>query len=190
LKGGSWLETNIYFVRHAHSTYTPDELGRPLSDKGFADAEKIKRILAEEKIDLFLSSPYLRAVQTIQGAADRQGREITLVDGFKERLLTGEPAADFNKAIQRVWDDWNFSWEGGESNLAAQERGVAALMKVLGEHEGKNIVIGSHGNIMVLIMNYFNQSFELEFWQQLEMPDIYRLSFDGTQFIGANRITI
>jgi 2,3-bisphosphoglycerate-dependent phosphoglycerate mutase len=45
------LLTNLYFVRHAHSTYTPDELKRPLSEKGQADAEKITRILKKENID-------------------------------------------------------------------------------------------------------------------------------------------
>jgi len=25
--------TTLYFVRHAHSTYTPDEVERPLSEK-------------------------------------------------------------------------------------------------------------------------------------------------------------
>lgn len=28
--------TTLYFVRHAHSTYTPDEVERPLSEKGYS----------------------------------------------------------------------------------------------------------------------------------------------------------
>lgn len=35
------MTTNLYFVRHAHSTYTPDELGRPLSEKGIQDARMV-----------------------------------------------------------------------------------------------------------------------------------------------------
>jgi 2,3-bisphosphoglycerate-dependent phosphoglycerate mutase len=188
MRGGGWLVTNIYLVRHAHSTYTPDEVGRPLSDKGYTDAEKIKEILAEEKIDIFISSPYMRAIQTIQGAADVYGQEITLEEAFKERTLTEEPAENFDLAISKVWEDWRFAWEGGESNIAAQERGVAALRKVLDNNEGKNVVIGTHGNIMVLIMNYFDNTFDFSFWKQLEMPDIYRMTFDGKEFIAANRI--
>ncbi|MCC2441947.1 histidine phosphatase family protein, partial [Bacillus paranthracis] len=34
--------TNLYLVRHAHSTYTPEELKRPLSEKGLKDAYKVK----------------------------------------------------------------------------------------------------------------------------------------------------
>jgi 2,3-bisphosphoglycerate-dependent phosphoglycerate mutase len=182
------LKTKVYFVRHAHSTYTADEWGRPLSEKGFLDAAKLTEALSKENIDVFLSSPYLRAVQTIQGAADHFGREIGLAEGFRERKLTSEPARDFELAIRKVWEDWRFSWEGGESNLAAQERGVSELMKVLEEYEGQNVVIGTHGNIMVLIMNYFDERFDFSFWEQLEMPDIYCLSFQGKQFAGAERI--
>ncbi|EDL66328.1 histidine phosphatase family protein [Bacillus sp. SG-1] len=182
------MKTNIYFVRHALSTYTPDELGRPLSDKGIADAAKISEVLAEERVDVFISSPYLRAVQTIQGAAQRSDQDIILMDGFKERTLSEKPVENFEQAIEKVWEDWDFSWEGGESNLAAQERGVKVLLEVLEEYEGKNIVIGTHGNIMVLIMNYFNAHFDFEFWKQLEMPDIYRLSFEGQRLTGTERL--
>lgn len=35
------MNTNIYLVRHGHSVYTSDELNRPLSEKGFRDADRI-----------------------------------------------------------------------------------------------------------------------------------------------------
>ncbi|RIW37293.1 histidine phosphatase family protein [Bacillus salacetis] len=182
------MKTNVYLVRHSHSIYTSDELGRPLSEKGFSDSAKITEILSKEKIDVFLSSPYLRAVQTIQGAAGHFGKEVELMEGFKERHLTSEPAEDFSLAIRKVWEDWHFSWEGGESNLAAQERGVSELMKVLEKQGGKNIAIGTHGNIMVLIMNHFDGRYDFSFWEQLKMPDVYCLSFDGSRFAGAKRM--
>jgi 2,3-bisphosphoglycerate-dependent phosphoglycerate mutase len=78
-------------------------------------------------------------------------------------------------AIYKVWHDEHFSFDGGESNKKAQERGVRALKKVLTEYSGKNIVIGTHGNIMVLIMNYYDSIYDYEFWKQLSMPDIISL---------------
>lgn len=168
------MQTNIYFVRHAHSTYTPDELGRALSERGFADAEQVANILQKEKIDIVLSSPYNRAIQTVEGVA----KEVLIDEGFKERKLAGTSVEDFDTVIMKVWENSSFSWEGGESNIVAQKRGVNALLKVLTEHEGKNIVIGTHGNIMVLIMNYFNKEYGFEFWKVLQMPDIYKLTFE------------
>ncbi|TYS18623.1 histidine phosphatase family protein [Rossellomorea vietnamensis] len=182
------MVTAIYFVRHAHSVYTPDELGRPLSEKGMEDTEKITEILAEEDIDVFLSSPYLRAAQTIEGAAEQYKKEIIHREGFKERTLSEVPASDFASAISRVWEDWTFSWEGGESNQEAQARGVDSLYKVLAEFKEKKVVIGTHGNIMVLIMNYFDKKYDFNFWKTLDMPDIYKLTFTGKHFIDCQRV--
>ncbi|MNC81660.1 hypothetical protein D3C75_1348610 [compost metagenome] len=44
-------------------------------------------------------------------------------------------------------------------------------------------MIGTHGNIMILMMNYFDKKFDFAAWQQLDMPDIYKLSFAGKELI-------
>ncbi len=176
--------TNLYFVRHAHSTYTPDELGRPLSENGFADAEKVSEILLKEKIDYLISSPYKRAIQTVDGI----DKEVIIEGDFRERKLSGKPVEDFEKAIIKVWEEPNFSWEGGESNIVAQDRGVKATLAILEKYEGKNIVVGTHGNIMVLIMNYFDQKYDFSFWRNLDMPDTYKLTFKKDKLREVNRI--
>ena len=182
--------TNLYFVRHAHSSYTPDELGRPLSERGFADANTVTELLKRETIDHVISSPYRRAIQTVEGIARYINKEIEIVDDFKERLLSQEPVENFSLAIAKVWEDFDFSWEGGESGNIAQKRGVHAVLQVLENNAGKNIVIGTHGNIMVLIMNYFDSSYGFEFWRKLEMPDIYKLSFDQKKLVHVKRIWV
>lgn len=168
------LQTNLYFVRHAHSTYTPDEFGRPLSERGFTDANTVTDLLKNETVEYVYSSPYKRSIQTVKGIAKYIGKEIELVEDFKERILAEGPVEDFPSAIKKVWDDYGFSWKGGGSNKVAQKRGVHATLQVLDRNIGKNVVIGTHGNIMVLIMNYFDQIYGYEFWKELEMPGIER----------------
>ena len=180
--------THLYFVRHAHSEYTPDELKRPLSEKGLSDAEKINQLLIKETIDYVISSPYLRAVQTVEGVAKDIEKEIIIEDAFKERQLSSSPVEDFQLAITKVWNDPSFSFDGGESNVVAQKRGVESTLKVLKRYEGKNIVIGTHGNIMVLIMNYFDNNYGFDFWKDLTMPDIYKLTFDKLELKEVSRI--
>ena len=180
--------TNLYFVRHAHSAYTPDELKRPISQKGEVDSEKITQILKKENIDYVISSPYQRAVQTIEGVAQFLGKDVIIENNFKERNLSAGLVEDFQIAITRVWKEPTFSWEGGESNIVAQKRGVKATINVLKRYEGKNIVIGTHGNIMVLIMNYFDKKYDFGFWKRLDMPDIYKLTFDGTTLKYVHRL--
>ncbi|MFJ5769784.1 histidine phosphatase family protein [Psychrobacillus sp. NPDC093180] len=180
--------TNLYFVRHAHSTYSPDELNRPLSERGIEDAKLTTNLLKELDINLVISSPYKRAIQTVEGIAEYIGKEIELIDEFRERLLSEHPIADFDKAIAKVWTDFDFALEGGESNYVARKRGVEATLQVLDRFKGQNIVIGTHGNIQVLIMNYFDQQYDVHFWERLAMPDIYKLTFNKKSLVQVSRI--
>ncbi|WHX24565.1 histidine phosphatase family protein [Virgibacillus halodenitrificans] len=182
------MVTNLYFVRHAHSTYTPNELGRPLSNCGRQKAEKVTQLLKDEDINYVISSPYKRAVQTVEGISRLIEKKVMLVDDFKERKLSEEPIRNFNVAIRKVWEEKTFSWQGGESNVIAQKRGVNATLKVLEKYEGENIVVGTHGNIMVLIMNYFDEKYSFNFWEKLDMPDIYKLVFEKKKLREVKRI--
>ena len=180
--------TNVYFVRHAHSIYTPNELERPLSERGKEDTKVVTNLMKQKNIQHIISSPYKRAIQTVEGIALYIGKEIEIMNDFKERTLSEQPVVDFNEAISKAWAHYDFSLEGGESNTIAQKRGVSATIKVLAKYKGQNVVIGTHGNIMVLIMNYFDKQYDVHFWEQLAMPDIYKLTFHETQLIDVQRI--
>jgi 2,3-bisphosphoglycerate-dependent phosphoglycerate mutase len=39
--------------------------------------------------------------------------------------------------------------------------------------------IGTHGNLLALLLNYFDPVIGFDFWSQLSMPDIYQLELDG-----------
>ncbi|QWH17109.1 histidine phosphatase family protein [Bacillus mycoides] len=180
--------TTIYFVRHAHSTYTKEERERSLSEKGWLDAQNITSLLKDEKVDVVISSPYERAIQTVEGIANANKLSIQLEEDLRERLLSKEPVEDFYDAIQKVWEDWTFAYEGGESNDVAQRRAVLCMQNIMGKYKGKNIVIGTHGNIMVLIMNYFDSKYDFQFWKTLHMPDVYKLTFNSDRLVYAERI--
>lgn len=181
--------TNLYFVRHAHSTYSSDELKRPLSVKGFHDAEIITEVLKNEKIDIVISSPYLRAIQTVEGISKFIKKDIEIINELRERKLSENPVEDFNYSISRVWEEPTLSLEGGESNVSAQGRGVKATIQLIEKYEGKNIVIGTHGNIMVLIMNHFDNTYDFDFWKKLNMPDIYKLTFQRNDLKDVSKIS-
>lgn len=94
---------NIYFVRHANSVYTPDELNRPLSEKGIKDAQKVTELLSRENINKVISSPYRRAIQTVEGIADYFGLSISIDEGFRERKLADNFVTNFDEAIIKCW---------------------------------------------------------------------------------------
>ncbi|MCP2036697.1 histidine phosphatase family protein [Planococcus liqunii] len=184
------MQTHLYLVRHAHSDYTPDEKSRPLSPKGAKDARKVAVVLSKEGVDRVISSPYKRAIQTVEGISREINPEINQWEGFRERLLSTGPVADFQAAVAKVWEEEHFAFEGGESNQQARARGVKEIKKVLQQYAGERIAIGTHGNILALILSHFDSCYGIEFWRQLEMPDIYCLSFDGLELKNVRRIPL
>ncbi|MGR5903955.1 histidine phosphatase family protein [Bacillus cereus] len=180
--------TTIYFVRHAHSTYTKEERERPLSEKGHCDAENVTHLLKDKHIDVVISSPYKRAIQTVQGIANTYKLSIQTEEDLRERLLSTEPVSNFNDAMQNVWKRLEFCIRRRRIEYCSTKARCNMYTKYIKKYEGKNIVIGTHGNIMVLLMNYFNWKYDLEFWKTLHMPDVYKLNFDKNRFISAERI--
>ena len=180
--------TNIYLVRHAHSTYTPEELNRPLSEAGLRGAKQVTKLLLGENITHVISSPYKRAIQTVEGIANFFGLNILIDDGFRERKLADNSVDNFNETIFKYWENFDFTLPGGETGYFAQDRGAKSLKNTLDKYDGRNIVIGTHGNIMVLIMNYYDKKYNYDFWSNLSMPDIYKLSFENKNLIEVKRI--
>ena len=62
----------LFLVRHAHSDYGPDEM-RPLSESGHRAAQRVADLLEDRGVAMIVSSPYTRAVQTVQPLAGRLG---------------------------------------------------------------------------------------------------------------------
>jgi phosphohistidine phosphatase len=91
----------LWLLRHAEAADgTPDD-ERPLTERGIMQAQDAGRALAAlgVTVDVCLSSPKLRAVQTAQAACAPLGVEVTL-----ERRLAGEPfdAADLVAGLGEV----------------------------------------------------------------------------------------
>jgi phosphohistidine phosphatase len=78
----------LWLLRHAEAADGEPDDERPLTDKGRAQAEAAGRALAHlgEEIDICLSSPKRRAVQTAELACEPLGVSVSI-----EPALRGEP---------------------------------------------------------------------------------------------------
>jgi 2,3-bisphosphoglycerate-dependent phosphoglycerate mutase len=180
--------TVFYLVRHAYAKWTPDE-ARPLSSKGHLDAERVADTLLELPIDSIVSSPWARARQTVEPLAARTGLPIREIWDLRERELNdGVPLKDFEAALRQSWLDPSFALPGGESNAAAQSRGVAVIRRLVEEHSGQHVVVGGHGNLLALILQHFDPSVDYAFWKSLTNPDIYCLQFNDQDEIFIERL--
>ena len=184
--------TCVYFVRHAESLFVKgQERTRGLSHRGFLDAQKVKYLLVKESIDYIYSSPYKRSIQTVQPLSNAIHKEIIVKEDLRERLLAGDglfTSDTFQQSKKIAYEDMNYSFCGGESSKAAQKRAMQVLTKIMNEHQGMNIVIGTHGDIMTLMMNYFDQGYDFNFWKSTSMPDIYKLQFKVDKLIEVKRL--
>lgn len=154
------------------------EKERGLTEDGIEQSKRILDILSCENIDLFFSSPYTRAIETIRGLANRYNEGIVINDCFRERDIGIIPNNEFYEAKKKLYDDFDFSFPEGESSDQAQRRAINCLNVLLNMHMGKKIVIGTHGDIMTLMINYFDHKCGYDFWRNLSMPDIYRIAIN------------
>ena len=173
------MNNTYYFIRHAHSNYTPDEINRPLSDKGLESLEKLD-FLADKPITAIYSSPYQRAIQTVEPLAQSLKLAIQTDKRLIERKLSSQAIADqdFEEAFMQLWSRPTFSLVGGESNQQAQQRALALLHELESKHRNEEIIISSHGNLICILLSAFDPSIDYNFWCGLSMPDVLVLDKD------------
>jgi 2,3-bisphosphoglycerate-dependent phosphoglycerate mutase len=171
--------TQLLLVRHGDALWSPDEM-RPLSPLGRGQAESVAETLAPMKPTAIYSSPWTRARQTVEPLAARLQLPITLVADLRERLLADRAVGDFVAASYATWDDFSFAHAGGESNAAAQQRAVAAIGTIAARHAAARVVVATHGTLLALILNAYDPSIGVAFWQRLATPDIYSLDLART----------
>ncbi|SFT20056.1 histidine phosphatase family protein [Paenibacillus sp. BC26] len=187
------MNTTLYMVRHAESSYSPKEdRTRGLSARGQEDVLRVTALLRDIPVDAVVSSPYARAMLTVQGIAEQRELPIIPFEELRERQLHGidYPLAEgeFQAAIKRSFTDHDAVLPGGESFRQAQQRSVPVIKELLRDYRGRSIVVGTHGNVMSMIMHAFDARYGWEFWKSTSMPDVYRLEFQQEELIGVERL--
>ena len=172
--------TTIYFVRHAEPNYdNHDDLTRELTTKGLEDAKKVTGFLKDKGIQVAYSSPYKRAIDTIQDFTKAAGLKIHLEPDFRERAV-GDWVENFKEYSMHQWSDFEYKLHGGECLREVQERNIHALQGVLKDNAGKTLVIGTHGTALSTIINYYHPEFGYEDFLRIKdvMPWIVQITFE------------
>jgi 2,3-bisphosphoglycerate-dependent phosphoglycerate mutase len=189
------MKTYIYFVRHGIAPFSLELEpigGASLSEQGKLDAKRVAELLRDEEIDVIFSSSYNRAKESVTPLAELFQKEIIQFDELIER-----PIASLNYAvsdeelligIEKSFIDIDFSMPEGETSRQAQERAIPIIMKLLFDYDGKKIAIGTHGNIMTIILNYFDSNYGFQFWNQTTKPDVYKLEFEDKKLNFVKRL--
>ena len=166
----------LYLVRHCQATGQQPEA--PLTPEGESQAEKLANFLTPLGIQRIVSSPYRRAVQSIQPLGNRLGLPVEIDGRFAERVLSTAPLADWLVRYQASFDELDVALKGGESSRDAMARGASAVEDMLA-HPAETSVAVSHGNLLTLIRRHFDSRSGYEEWKALTNPDVFCLEVEG-----------
>ena len=123
----------------------------PLTDLGVQQAAAAAKRLASAGLDVIVTSPLLRAVQTAEEVAAATGATVVTDDGFREADFGAWEGLTFAE-VQERWPAEMAAWladpevapPGGESLAGVNERVTAALRRVLAARERQTVLVVSH----------------------------------------------
>lgn len=166
------MSKNIYIVRHCQAEGQPAE--SQLTEEGFKQAEELAVFFSHIPVDRIVSSPFLRAIQTVEPLSKESNTNIEVDERLVERTLSSVDLPDWMEKLEATYGDLDLKFEGGESSREAMDRIVSVIEEAL-ESDGENIIIVTHGNIMSLLLKNYQESFGFEGWKNLRNPDVFLL---------------
>jgi 2,3-bisphosphoglycerate-dependent phosphoglycerate mutase len=175
---------DILLVRHAEPipVGTPgwEEDDRPLTDAGRQAALELADELEPYVITGLYCSPYRRALETVQPTAERRGLRVIQLEDLRERRLTKVLRDDWLDLMRASWADPDYALDGLESSRDAQLRGTRVLDLLRVRHpDGGRLLLGSHGNLISLMLQALEPAVDFDFHWAMPMPAIYHLEHDG-----------
>lgn len=162
----------VLLVRHCASS--GQYADAPLTDAGCKQALDLAERLAAFPIDHIVSSPYARAIGTIEPFAKHAGLPLHLDERLAERRLSPQPIDHWREIVRLSFESLDSGVPGGESARETLRRGWAAIQKIM-EGEHRLPVVVSHGQLLSLVLHSIDPGFGFAGWQSLRNPDVYLL---------------
>ena len=158
--------TRVFIVRHGATVLSAEDrfagvTDVELSEEGREQARRLAERLRDEKIAAVYASPLGRTVETARILAAPHDLQVQTCDGFREishghweGMKRREVEEKFPEEMAE-WekDPYTFAPEGGESGLAVTARALPALIHLVREHPGENILIVSHKATIRLLLS-------------------------------------
>ncbi|WP_258311586.1 histidine phosphatase family protein [Terrilactibacillus laevilacticus] len=142
---------------------------------GRQQARRLADLFPKKKIDHVITSPYKRALQSIEPLAERKSLKINIDNRLVERKLSNQDLPDWLEKLEASFNNMNVYYSGGESSREAMNRGMGVINDILKESYQSTIVV-THGNLMALIIRYFQRDFGFEGWLNLSNPDVFLIT--------------
>ena len=161
------MDTIVYLIRHGVTNWTEEDRftgvsNIPLSTIGVNQAQLLSKKLkkASAPIDVVLSSPLQRCINTAQIIAKPYNLSVQIKEEFRELNYGDWEGLNRKEIIERfpnefeIWkrDPFIQSPPNGESGQALIERVIPALSTVIKENLGQTITIVAHKALNRLVL--------------------------------------
>ncbi len=163
----------IYIIRHCLAQGQSQDAS--LTQEGKKQAESLVDFFKDIKIDRILSSPFLRAIQSIEPLSTKNNITIEIEERLSERLLSTRDLPDWYEKLQATFIDLDLTFDGGESSKEAMNRIVNVVEEAFALNVASTVIV-SHGNIISLLLKYYDKDVDFQNWKNLSNPDIFLLS--------------
>ena len=160
----------VILVRHGESEGNRDRTFTqnpqvPLTAHGREQARAAGlRIAQRYKPTRIVASPYLRAWQTAAAIAGVLGLRVEADPDLREQsfgVFAGQPYdALLSDAAYHEGPRWHWRPQGGESLTDVYQRVVPVFEHITAEGSGRDIVIVSHGGVMLALCAYVTGSWD------------------------------
>lgn len=173
----------VFFVRHGEGVdnvarqFSYKRVDRPLTERGRLQASQTGEFLAGRNIDEIFSSPMKRAYETAQIIAGRLGKEITVLEGFREVNVGELEGKDFSAEAWREYHHVVGEWfagnplaafGGGEDYVMLWERTRQAFGQMLDGKTGRNILLAGHSGIFIATLKDLCPGLDIAWLQNVE----------------------
>jgi 2,3-bisphosphoglycerate-dependent phosphoglycerate mutase len=153
--------TRLCIVRHGETAWNAEhrvqgQLDVPLNAIGHAQAMAASKVLSQEKFDVIYSSDLSRARQTAAPTAAQLSLEVLLDKDLRERHYGIFERLTYAEVKVRFPEDYarfearepDYAFRTGESLKDFYARSVVVMSKIAKAHEGKSILVFTHGGIL------------------------------------------
>jgi 2,3-bisphosphoglycerate-dependent phosphoglycerate mutase len=174
----------VVLVRHAAAT--GQQADAPLTIDGQRQARALDHFLRRFRIQRVISSPFRRAVESIEPFCRQAGLCVETDPRLVERVLVVGNRLDWREHLCRSFDELDYCLEGGESSRTAQERGISVVREAL--VSTRRCALVTHGNMLALILKWADATAGFELWSGLTNPDVFVLHADSDGAKGFSRV--
>ena len=157
--------TELLVIRHGETDWNRQhrfqgQIDVPLNDVGLAQAGRLGRRLADEPVDVLISSDLQRARSTADAVAQVRGLQPLIDPLWREQgfgVLEGLDVGTIRTRHADLWSAWtrhecDYALPGGgESNFDFHARVMRAMHALLASHAGRRVVVVTHGGVLDML---------------------------------------